>query len=76
MVIGIFIKKQYPHGHYNAAMNVNFLFCVEVALEHFGITWRILHRTSKKTKNHREIEVNPSALWLACFFGQIGPTQP
>ena len=33
-----------------------------------------MHRTS--TKNHGGIKVNPSALWLAHGFGQIGPTQP
>jgi hypothetical protein len=35
----------------------NFLFCAKVALEYFGSTWSILHRTS--TKNHGGIKVNP-----------------
>jgi hypothetical protein len=33
-----------------------------------------LHGAS--TKNHGGIKVNPSALWLAHGFGQIGPTWP
>jgi hypothetical protein len=41
--------------------------CAKVAREHPGSSGGILHRTS--TKNHRGIEVNPSALWLAhCLF--------
>ena len=50
------------------------MFCSKVHLEHYGITWNILHRTS--TKNYKEIEVNPSTLGRVHFSGKIGTTQP
>jgi hypothetical protein len=58
----------------NTFWELNFLFCAKVVLEHFGTTWRILHRTS--TKKYRQIEVSPMALWALHFFGNARPTQP
>ena len=54
-------------------LGVKLLFCAKNSREHSGSSGRILHRTS--TKNHRGIEINPSALWLTRCFGQM-PNAP
>ena len=50
----------------------SFLFCAKVHLEHYGITWSILYRTS--TENHMRIRANPKEVALVHFSGYLCTT--